>query len=125
MLERMKYEVICSKDGKEALELISAETPDMVITDISLPVVSGLEIVSFLRKFPGKKIPVILLSAMPMNALKNSDGDFGADGYFMKPVDAEQLKTKIEALRKAGNFWDFFSKNKSRYLLFYFLLADA
>ena len=104
MLERMEYDVISSRDGKEAIELISSETPDIVITDIALPVFSGLEIISFLKKKPGKKIPVILLSAMPLNALKNNDGDFGADGYFMKPVDAEQLKTKIEALRRAGNF---------------------
>ena len=104
MLERMEYEVICSKDGREALDLISAQKPDMVITDISLPMFSGLDIISFVKTLPGKKIPVILLSAMPINALKNNDGNFGADGYFMKPVDAKQLKTRIEELRKAGNF---------------------
>lgn len=104
ILEKFEYQVIKSIDGKEALEMIAAESPDMVITDIMLPIFSGLEIVSFLKKLPGKKVPVILLSAMPMNALKNNDGDFGADAYFMKPVDGEQLKTKIEELRKAGNF---------------------
>jgi CheY-like chemotaxis protein len=103
-LETLHYEVIKSTDGKEALELIKSESPDVVITDIVLPIISGIEIVSFLKKFPGKKIPVILISAMPVNALKNNDGDFGADGYFMKPVNAEQLKTKIEELRK---FWNF------------------
>lgn len=104
MLENLKYEVIKSKDGKEALEMIKTNSPDMVITDIMLPIHSGLEIVSFLKKLPGKRIPVILLSAMPINAMKNSEGDYGADGYFMKPVTAEQLKNKIEELRKAGNF---------------------
>lgn len=104
MLENLKYEVIKSKDGKEALEMIKTNSPDMVITDIMLPIYSGLEIVSFLKKLPGKRIPVILLSAMPINAMKNSEGDYGADGYFMKPVTAEQLKNKIEELRKAGNF---------------------
>ena len=103
-LETLHYEVIKSTDGKEALELIKSESPDVVITDIVLPIISGIEIVSFLKKFPGKKIPVILISAMPVNGLKNNDGDFGADGYFMKPVNAEQLKTKIEELRK---FWNF------------------
>lgn len=104
MLEKMQYQVINSKDGKEALEMIRTQSPDMVITDITLPLFSGLEIVSFLRKLPGKKIPVILLSALPMNAFKNNTGDFGADAYFMKPVDALQLKTRIEELRESGNF---------------------
>lgn len=104
MLENLKYEVIKSKDGKEALEMIKTNSPDMVITDIMLPIHSGLEIVSFLKKLPGKRIPVILLSAMPINAMKNNGSDLGADGYFMKPVTAEQLKNKIEELRKAGNF---------------------
>lgn len=103
MLEKMQYEVINSKDGKEAIEMISSELPDMVITDLSLPIFSGFDIVLFLKKLPGKKIPVILISAMPMNALKNTDGNFGADGYFMKPVDADQFQTRIEELRKEFN----------------------
>lgn len=103
MLEKLQHEVIKSTNGKEAMELISAESPDMVITDVMLPKLSGLEVVSFLKKLPGKKIPVILLSAMPINLLKNNGGDTGADGYFMKPVGVEQLQTKIEELRKAGN----------------------
>ncbi len=103
MLEKMQYEVINSKDGKEAIEMISSELPDMVITDLSLPIFSGFDIVLFLKKLPGKKIPVILISAMPMNALKNTDGNFGADGYFMKPVDADQFQARIEELRKEFN----------------------
>jgi CheY-like chemotaxis protein len=104
MLENLKYEVIKSKDGKEALEMINTRAPDLVITDAMLPIHSGFEIISFLKKLPGKKIPVILLSAMPMNAMKNKEGDCGADGYFMKPVSSEQLRSKIEELREAGNF---------------------
>lgn len=100
MLEQMHYEVINAKDGKEAFEMINAKSPDIVISDMSLPVFSGLDIISFLKKLPGKKIPVILISAMPMNALKNNDGNFGADSYFMKPVNSDELQTQIEELRK-------------------------
>lgn len=104
VLQMFKYEVICSKDGEEAIRLITSEAPDMVITDISLPMVSGLEVLSFSKQVPGKKIPVILLSALPVNAVNNCEGDYGADGYFMKPVNAQQLHSKIEELRKVGNF---------------------
>lgn len=100
MLEQMQHKVMNAKDGKEAFEMINAKLPDIVITDLSLPVFSGLDIISFLKKFPGKKIPVVLISAMPMNALKNNDGDFGADSYFMKPVNAGELQARIEELRK-------------------------
>ncbi len=104
MLEKMQYEVINAKDGKEAIDMINTARPDIVITDMSLPVFSGLDIISFLKNLPGKKTPAILISALPMNAFKTSDGNFGADGYFMKPVSAEQLKIKIEELRKELSF---------------------
>lgn len=104
MLEKMQYEVINAKDGKEAIDMINTARPDIVVTDMSLPVFSGLDIISFLKNLPGKKTPAILISALPMNALKNSDGNFGADAYFMKPVNADQLQATIEELRKEGNF---------------------
>ncbi len=100
MLEKMQYEVINAKDGKEAIDMINTARPDIVITDISLPVFSGLDIISFLKNLPRKKTPAILISALPMNAFKSSDGNFGSDAYFMKPVNADQLQATIEELRK-------------------------
>jgi CheY-like chemotaxis protein len=79
MLKRLEHEVICAKDGEKALKVIDTESPDMVITDMLLPNVSGIEIVSYLKKLPGKRIPVIMLSSMPRNAMTNSDANFGAD----------------------------------------------
>lgn len=99
MLKRLEYQVISSKDGREAIKLIDSESPDMVITDMLLPIISGAEIISYIKNLPGKKIPVILLSAMPIHAQKNNEGDFAADGYLMKPVLPQQLKSKIEELR--------------------------
>ncbi len=99
MLKLLEYQVICSKDGREAIELINSESPDMVITDMLLPIISGAEIISYIKNLPGKKIPVILLSAMPIHAQKNNEGDFAADGYLMKPVFPQQLKCKIEELK--------------------------
>jgi CheY-like chemotaxis protein len=100
MLEKMQYEVINAKDGKEAIDLINTARPDIVITDISLPVFSGLDIISFLKNLPRKKTPAILISALPMNAFKSNDGNFGSDAYFMKPVNADQLQATLEELRK-------------------------
>lgn len=99
MLKKLQYQVICSKDGREALNLINTELPDMVITDMMLPNLSGAEIISYVKNFSAKKIPVILLSSMPHYALKNNDEDFGADGYLTKPAYPEQLKNKILELQ--------------------------
>ncbi|WP_071595267.1 response regulator [Segetibacter koreensis] len=99
MLKRLEHDVICTKDGKQAIETIDRESPDMVITDMLLPNVSGIEIVSYLKKLPGKRIPVIMLSSMPRNAMTNTDANFGADCYMVKPATMEQLKSKIEELK--------------------------
>jgi len=99
ILKKLGYKVICSKDGKEAIDLINSESPDMVITDMLLPILSGTEIISYVNNLPGEKIPVILLSSMPVHILKDNEGDFPADGYLMKPVLPQQLKDKIEELK--------------------------
>lgn len=99
ILNNFRYQPLFAKDGKEALELINTELPDLVITDMMLPFVSGPEIISYIRNLPGKKIPVILLSSMPLNAQKNNHDNFGANSYLTKPVCPARLKTKIEELR--------------------------
>lgn len=99
ILKKFEYEVICSKDGKEALDIIRTKLPDMVITDMLLPHYSGPQIISYIKNLPGKKVPVILLSSMPINVMKNNDEYFGADGYLMKPVLPQELKNKIEELK--------------------------
>ena len=92
------YIIISAADGKEAIHSINKESPDMVITDLTLPIISGLEIISYVKDFPGKIIPVILISAMPKNALGNTDDDFGADAYLVKPVSPQLLINTISRL---------------------------
>ena len=100
VLLKFGYNIICTEDGKEALKLIQSESPDMVITDMVLHNFSGTEIVFYLKNISAEKIPVILLSSMPLSALKNEDSYFGADAYLMKPVLPLQLKSTIEELKK-------------------------
>ncbi len=99
MLNNFRYQPIFAKDGREALGLISRELPDLVITDMMLPFVSGPEIISYIKNLPGKEIPVILLSSMPLHPQKNNHDNFGADSYLMKPVCPQHLKTKIDELK--------------------------
>jgi DNA-binding response OmpR family regulator len=99
MLKNLNYEVISAKDGKEGIELFNKSLPDLVITDMMLPFISGPEIISYLKKIPGNKAPVILLSSMPLGAFGTGNNNFDADCYLVKPVFPEELKNTIEALR--------------------------
>lgn len=95
ILQNFGYNVITAEDGKEGIEMIKLELPDMVITDFILPKISGSDIVFYLKHFPVKKIPVILLSAMPKGGVNNND-DYGADAYLVKPVAPQILIHTIE-----------------------------
>lgn len=103
VLKRLEYQVVCAKDGKEAVEMINNEAPDMVITDMLLPNLSGADIVSHLRNLQGKKIPVIMLSSMPQEMMQNRHSNHVADRYLLKPVLPQQLKITIEELKLAAS----------------------
>jgi len=90
------YEVITAQDGQEALNLIASDTPDIVLLDMLLPVMDGLEVLTRLRKT--SYIPVIVISSqteMAQKALK-----IGADLFIAKPFDPEKLLPKIKELLK-------------------------
>jgi DNA-binding response OmpR family regulator len=97
-LKKEGYEVISTTDGREALARIADSSPELVITDIMMPYASGLEIVSFLRKQPGKKIPVIVLSAMEQEKVVMEAFDLGADDYITKPFSLNELLIRIKKL---------------------------
>src|SRR3954463_544732 len=97
MLKKLAYSFICAKDGREGLEMIKTQSPDLVITDMMLPFASGPEIISYIKKLP-YKIPVILLSSMPLISRENTHLTFNADSYLSKPVSPEELKFTIEEL---------------------------
>ena len=92
------YVIISAADGKEAIQSINKESPDIIITDLTIPIISGLEIISYVKDFPGKIISVILISAMPKNALGYTNDDFGADAYLVKPVCPQLLLNTISNL---------------------------
>ena len=99
------YEVIQACDGREGLDMIVEHNPDLVVSDITMPNMTGTELIVRLRSdFPHfADMPVIFLSAL---ADRNDvlDGvKLGADDYLTKPIDYEMLIVKIEAaLRQSG-----------------------
>ncbi len=97
MLENAGYKVIAAKDGKIALEALQTNEPSLVISDIEMPEMSGLELCHAIRSNDAyQNIPIILLTSHkdPQVVLKGLE--FGADNFLIKPYDERYLLEKIE-----------------------------
>lgn len=97
-LKKEGYEVITTADGREAIAKIEEMDPDMVITDIMMPYISGLEIVAIVRKRTHKKIPIIMLSAMEQEKVVMEAFELGADDYITKPFSLNELAIRVKRL---------------------------
>ena len=92
-LEQDNMEVDCAYDGEEALEKLRANEYDMVLLDIMLPKLTGLEVCQQLREF--SNVPVIMLTAKGDDMDKIMGLEYGADDYITKPFNMEVLKLRI------------------------------
>lgn len=103
-LKRHGFEVSIAIDGGEGVEIARREIPDLVLMDMSLPVMNGWEATKVLKADPSTgAIPVIALTAHAMAGDREQALDAGCDDYDTKPVDLPRLLEKINALLgKAG-----------------------
>lgn len=93
------FRVLKMYSSVPAIDLIAAEIPDLVILDLMMPDVSGLEVLRFMRQEPKlKDTPVIIVSAMSMPADIKVGMDAGASIYLTKPVRYQDLKQAVERL---------------------------
>ncbi len=91
------YEVITANNGAEALELAQQESPDIIVTDYQMPVMSGLELVKELRENEiTKNIPVILLTARSFAISKEVQNDLQISRCLSKPFSPRELLGDIE-----------------------------
>jgi DNA-binding NtrC family response regulator len=102
MLEREGYEVSASEDGKRALKLNSKKSYDVVITDIQLPGMSGLDILTTLRE-SDPTLPVIIITGHASQESAIEALNIGAFYYLLKPVSNEELERFIRRVR--GRWW--------------------
>ncbi len=99
--EMEDYEVLTAGDGEEGLEMARAEHPDIVLLDIMMPKMNGLEVCAALKADAAtKKIPIILLSAKAQAADLQAGQDTGADDYVTKPFDPLELLEKVSGILK-------------------------
>jgi two-component system cell cycle response regulator DivK len=98
-LERKGYEVILAVDGQAGVEMTLSEAPDLVLMDMSLPVLDGWEATRRLKASPDTRhIPVIALTAHAMSSDRAKAMEAGCDEYDTKPIEFAGLLEKIEAL---------------------------
>ena len=97
-LQRRGYDVIVAVDGREGIEKAEAEKPDLILMDLSLPVLDGWEATRRLKASDDtKSIPVIALSAHAMTGDREKALDAGCDDYDTKPVELPRLLGKMES----------------------------
>lgn len=98
-LERKGYEVLIAVDGQAGVEKTSSETPDLILMDLSLPVMDGWEATRRIKADPATQgIPVIALTAHAMKEDEQKALDAGCDDYDTKPVNFQRLLGKIETI---------------------------
>ncbi|MGD8553978.1 MAG: response regulator transcription factor [Anaerolineales bacterium] len=95
-LEREGYQVDAATDGAQALEMIQAQNPDLVILDIMLPEVDGLEVCRRVRA--DSDVPIIMLTARDHDIDKIVGLELGADDYLTKPFNPRELTARVKAI---------------------------
>ena len=88
------YQVVCASDGEKGLELALSTNPDIMLLDIIMPGIDGLEVLRRLRKF--SDVPVIVLSAK--ERISEEVFALGANGFMSKPFNPDDLLSKVKAL---------------------------
>ena len=99
------YETILAKTGTEAMTMLSSHCPDLVILDLGLPDMDGIEVLKRTRA-AGKRLPIIMLTAKSEVSDKVEGLDAGANDYLTKPFAAKELLARIRAMTRAATAID-------------------
>jgi len=103
LLKSEAYDVLKAYDGKEALGILEDDTPDLVILDIMMPEIDGVEVCRRMRKLEKmKEVPIIMFSAKLSAQDKKNSFDAGADGFITKPFNARGFISGIKTYLELG-----------------------
>jgi len=97
ILEDAEYDFVEAEDAEESLKLLAVGGFDLVLMDVSLPKMNGLEATKIIKADPRYKgLPVFLLTAHAMQSDVDAGKEAGADSYITKPIDEDKLLAEIE-----------------------------
>ena len=97
-LRKQGFDVLLAKDGKQALQLIQDESPDMVIADVMMPYVTGLELIDLVRHEYQNEVPVIVISALENDDVVLEAFRLGATDFITKPFKPTELILRIRKI---------------------------
>jgi two-component system sensor histidine kinase TorS len=99
LLEMTGYRVVEAMNGEEAVKLAAAESPSLILMDLSLPVIDGLAATRLIRKLPDlESTPIIAVSAHDTSDFQSEAIEAGCDTYVTKPIDFNELEELIAKL---------------------------
>jgi len=97
-LMRQGFEVLKAQDGKEAVEILEQESVDLVIADVMMPHITGLELIDHIRKVRGETLPVIVISALEHDEVVLEAFKKGASDFITKPFKPSELVIRIRKI---------------------------
>ena len=98
-VQRLGYETILASNGQEAVEIATAQLPNLIMMDIMMPQMDGLQAASLIRENPDTgSIPILAVTALSSRKDKEKCLQSGCDDFLTKPFTASQLRTRIETL---------------------------
>jgi len=97
-LEKEGYQLLIATNGKEAVDLIEDNKPDMILTDIMMPFISGLEVISHVRNKLEMKTPIVVFSSAGQEEMVLSAFNLGATDFMSKPFSPNELIIRIKRL---------------------------
>jgi CheY-like chemotaxis protein len=94
------YSVIEAEDGNEAIEAVRKSRPNLILVDLNMPVVDGLETVKNIRELetPGEHVPIVAITAFDVYGMKEAALEIGCNTYLSKPLDMEELDRTLKGL---------------------------
>jgi signal transduction histidine kinase/CheY-like chemotaxis protein len=104
-LKAKGYQIILAKNGLEAVKMASDRLPDLILMDIQMPKMDGLEAIRYIRAHPQlTTVPIVALTALAMSGDREKCISAGANDYLPKPVKLKQLANSIQQLLSINNF---------------------
>ena len=94
------YQVFEAEDGQEALEMARRHRPSLIVMDLNMPVLDGLEAVKSLREIegPGQEIPIVAITAYDVPGMEEAALETGCNKYLSKPLDLSELDRTLKSL---------------------------